>query len=467
MADLNALIAQGYQFQAPPDPFAQYARMQQLDQGEQANQLNRMKMQEYQRGIEETNAMRRLDPTSATYLQDITRINPEKGFAFSKSQMEAKNAATEGDIKRTKLLTDKLAMLPDAYRMADTPEAYLQLHQSVHADPVLGPYLQSVGATPEKGLATLQKAVETGKFGELRMGSMQSVNQILESMKPQVVGASSSVYNPQTGAFTQAPAAPEKAAAPPVSIAEFQLAQKDPEFMRFLQARSAAQRAPATPATPAAPVRAVDLVTGKPVFVSREEALSKRMTPAEAMEGLPPKEIQKREAKYPQAKQATTTVSATMNEIDATIQRLLANEKGLNGITGLVYGHTMALTDEGRKAQADLKQLKNLAFVQGLTELRNASSTGSGVGNVSNKEGDRFENLKASLEQSQSTQDLKDSLKRLKSQANATNETIKQAFEDTYSYRDNVAAPAATPAAGGLSPAEQAELAQLRKRFGK
>ena len=48
MADLNALIAQGYQFQAPPDPFANYARMQQLDQGEQANQLNRMKMQEYQ-----------------------------------------------------------------------------------------------------------------------------------------------------------------------------------------------------------------------------------------------------------------------------------------------------------------------------------------------------------------------------------------------------------------------------------
>ena len=102
MADLNALIAQGYQFQAPPDPFAQYARMQQLDQGEQANQLNRMKMQEYQRGMEETNAMRRLDPTSPTYLQDITRINPEKGFAFAKMQQEAGTARTEGQIKNTK-----------------------------------------------------------------------------------------------------------------------------------------------------------------------------------------------------------------------------------------------------------------------------------------------------------------------------------------------------------------------------
>lgn len=208
MADLNALIARGYQFQPPPDPFAQYAKQQQLEQGEQANQLNQMKMQEYQRGMDETNAMRRLDPTSATYLQDITRINPEKGFAFAKLQQEAGTARTEGQIKNTKLIADKLALLPEAYRMADTPEAYVALHESVHNDSVLGPYLKSVGATKDKGFATIQNAVQTGKFDELRMGSMQSVNQILESMKPLVVGASSSVYNPQTKTYTQAPSAP-------------------------------------------------------------------------------------------------------------------------------------------------------------------------------------------------------------------------------------------------------------------
>jgi hypothetical protein len=184
MADLNALIAQGAQFQAPVNPFVQYGQMQQLQQGEQANQLNQMKMQEMQRTMGETNAMRQLDPNSPTYLADITRISPEKGFALSKLRQEAKTAGTESDIKSTKLIADKLALLPDAYRMADTPEAYLALHKSIHADPVLGPYLNSVGATPEKGLATLQNAVQTGKFNELRMGSMQSVAQILESMKP-------------------------------------------------------------------------------------------------------------------------------------------------------------------------------------------------------------------------------------------------------------------------------------------
>ena len=252
MADLNALIAQGYQFQAPPDPFANYAKMQQLNQGEQANQLNRMKMQEYQRGMDETNAMRRLDPTSATYLQDITRINPKTGFEFAKMQQEAGTARTEGQIKSTKLIADKLALLPEAYRMADTPEAYLALHRSVHADPVLGPYLQSVGATPEKGLATLQKAVDTGTFEDLRMNSMQSVSQILESMKPQVVAPSASVY--QGGKFMQAPAAPAAAAAPtPLAKLQNELAALppgDPRRAQYIDAiRKETQFAPAASTT--------------------------------------------------------------------------------------------------------------------------------------------------------------------------------------------------------------------------
>jgi hypothetical protein len=210
MANLNALIAQGYQFQPPVNPFVQYGQMQQLEQGQQTNELNRMKMQEFQRGMEETNALRRLDPASPTYLQDVTRISPEKGFAFAKSQQEAKTARTEGQTKEVKLLTDKLSLLPQAYQMADTPEAYLALHQSVHADPVLGPWLKSTGATPEKGLATLENAVQTGKFDDLRLKSMQSVSQLLDSMKPLTVAASSSVYNPREGTFIQAPATPDK-----------------------------------------------------------------------------------------------------------------------------------------------------------------------------------------------------------------------------------------------------------------
>lgn len=187
MADLNALIAQGAQFRIPPpvDPMANLPQLMQMQSMQQQNQLNQMTMQEKQRGQQEMNALRRLDPSSATYLQDVKQINPKMGFEFEKMQQDAKTAGTEGQIKNVKLLADKLALLPEAYRRADTPEAYLTLHQSIHADPVIGPWLKSTGATPEKGLETIQNAVNTGKFNELRAGSMQSVSQFLDSMKPQ------------------------------------------------------------------------------------------------------------------------------------------------------------------------------------------------------------------------------------------------------------------------------------------
>lgn len=209
----------------------------------------------------------------------------------------------------------------------------------------------------------------------------------------------------------------------------------------FVDYQTTIAREARTPAQPAAPVAVVD-AAGNTIYVTREEALRNRMTPAGQGLQLSPKEIQKREASYPQATSAVKTVSNTMSAIEQAVDRLLANEEGLNGVTGLVGGRTPALTDAARKAQADLEQLKNLAFVQGLTELRAASKTGAGVGNVTNKEGDRFENLKASLDRTQSLGDMIASLKRLKDSAQFTTATMKEAYDDTYSYR--AAKPAAS-----------------------
>jgi hypothetical protein len=89
-------LAQGIQFAPPPDPFAQYGKMQQLQAGQQANQLNQMKMAEYQRAAEETNALRQLDRSSPDYVNQLYRINPTQGLAYEKSQAESKNLALTG-----------------------------------------------------------------------------------------------------------------------------------------------------------------------------------------------------------------------------------------------------------------------------------------------------------------------------------------------------------------------------------
>ena len=101
MADLNALIAQGAQFAPPPDPFAQYGKMQQLQQGDIANQLNLAKMDEYKRGIQEQNALRTavsrpgFDPTNPEHQAEVYKVAPTIAPTFLEKSLLNKKTAGE------------------------------------------------------------------------------------------------------------------------------------------------------------------------------------------------------------------------------------------------------------------------------------------------------------------------------------------------------------------------------------
>ena len=129
MADLNSLIAQGFQFKAPPDPFAQYAQMQQLQQGEQANQMNQMKMQEYQRGVQEQNQLRNVvsrpgfDPMDPTHAAEAYAAAPTLAPKYLEQVLttkESRGKITAADIKAK---SDREGMLAQAGRdMAQRPD---------------------------------------------------------------------------------------------------------------------------------------------------------------------------------------------------------------------------------------------------------------------------------------------------------------------------------------------------------
>lgn len=421
-------------------------------------------MAEYQRGMEEANALRRLDPTSASYLQDVMKVSPEKGFAFAKSQREAQTAGTEGQIKDVKLLTDKLSMLPQAYQLADTPEAYLALHQSVHADPVLGKWLNSIGATPEKGLAALQNAVQTGTFDDLRMKSMQSVSQLLEGAKPMSVAASSSVYDPRTKTFTQAPAAPEKAATPTELVRNYEYAKTQGfagSLFDYEKKLKEAGRAPAAPATPSAPVAVVDPVTGKQVLVSRDEAIRGRMSPAAAMESLPPKEIQKREAALPQA---TTAVTGFEKKTDSFVKDLTAlrDHPGLSEITGIAAGRLPGITPAGRAAQALYDKVVAKGGFQALQDLRDASKTGGALGNVSNQEGKQLTASFSAIDRRQDAGDVKAALDQAINDVQGARTRMREAYDMTYSYKGG---EAPTPRSPGAAPAAAPNIDALLNKY--
>lgn len=222
MADLNALIAQGIQFAAPINPMDQFAKMQAMQQGQQANQLNQMKMQEYQRGMEETNAMRKLDPTSPTYISDITRISPEKGFAFAKLQQEAGAAKLKQQTEQSALVDSKLKQSRQFLDNVTTPEQYLAWHEANHADPVLGPLLSSRGVTAESARAQIDKALsQPGGFEQMLNQSKLGVEKFAEMNKPTLtpqtlggtvrmlatpgLGGASSVVPGSTGDITNTP----------------------------------------------------------------------------------------------------------------------------------------------------------------------------------------------------------------------------------------------------------------------
>jgi hypothetical protein len=211
---LNPNIALGVKPLELPNPLAQYGQLAQIQNAQNQNALAQFQLGSAQRTEKSQNLLadayaQSTDP--ATGKIDYNKLTSLVAAGGGGAQIPAiQKSRFEQESAGTKLLADKLALLPEAYKRADTPEAYLALHQSVHADPILGPWLKSTGATPEKGLAALQNAVQTGKFDDLRMGSMQSVSQLLDSMKPISVAAGSSVYDPRSKSFTQAPAAPER-----------------------------------------------------------------------------------------------------------------------------------------------------------------------------------------------------------------------------------------------------------------
>jgi hypothetical protein len=237
--------------------------------------------------------------------------------------------------------------------------------------------------------------------------------------------------------------------APPTSAAEYALAQKDPAFMEFLQKRAAATR---TPAQPSAPVAVIDPKTGKQIFVSREEALRNRMAPATALEGLTPKDVQKREAAFPQA---TLSVKSYESKTDSFIKELeaLRDDPGLDQITGSVYGRTPSVSREGSRAQAAYNKIFAKGGFQALQDLRESSKTGGALGNVSNQEGERLErSIVGGLDRTQNAEDVKQGINDLINDIKTSKTRIRDAYDMTYEYRSQrgQAAPAAGQGTGGF-----------------
>ena len=187
---------------------------------------------------------------------------------------------------------------------------------------------------------------------------------------------------------------------------------------------------------PAPPLeKVIDPRTGQAVFVSREEALRNRMTPAGMGTDLSPREIQKREAAFPQAKQSVSAFQSKSDQFIAELEKL-RDDPGLNQITGPIFGRTPSVTREGSRAQALYDKIFAKGGFQALQDMREASKTGGALGNVSNEEGRRLEkSIVGGLDRTQNLADVQQGINDLIDEIRSSQTRVRTAFDETYEYR--------------------------------
>lgn len=193
------------------------------------------------------------------------------------------------------------------------------------------------------------------------------------------------------------------------------------------------------------PVPVVDPRTGVVTYATRQEALGK--TPPQFMEGLTPRERQNREAKLPAARAAISAFDSKVDKLASQIEELL-NHPGLNQITGLIGGRIVGITDAGRRAEALYKSIVAQGGFSELQAMRDASTTGGALGNVSNQEGQYLRDAFGVLQRTQSTEDLQRGLRDALNTLRSAKTRTREAFDDTYAYREG-ATPSAAPASRG------------------
>jgi len=268
--------------------------------------------------------------------------------------------------------------------------------------------------------------------------------ELAEMVKPQVVSSGASVYIPGKGFVGTAP---EKLS-PTEMMKNYEFAKAQGFKGSLFDYERQLKEATRAPAQPQPPVAVVDPVTGKQVYVTREQALAGKMTPAAAMEGLAPKEIQAREAKYPAATSAVKTFESSADRLAADLEKL-ASHPGLSGISGLVYGRTPAITKDARAAQALYDSIVARGGFQELQNMRSASPTGGALGNVSNQEGQYLRDAFAPINRTQDTADLQRALREAAGATRSSKQRLREAYDMTYDYKNQGGAVAAPVTGGG------------------
>lgn len=275
---IDPRIAMGFQPTTQLEsPLNRMAKFQQLESGQRANELARMQMQEYQRGLQEQEDFRNMLAAA-----DVsTPAGRSKLLSAGKPGIEyvkGLEAIEQGRTTQAKNQQDliKAAFQNSASALAQVnsfsdAEKYIN---SIYADPVIGDFLRSKGASPESAQKKLMK-IATGpdpeaQFNQWKFENAAGIEAAQKQFGTQVMNTAGGVlqYDPRTGATKMIPGtSPADRPMTPAQSKDFEL-----------RATAAENKSAVKPLTEAQQIKARETIAKDRQVVSAIDASEKTMT---------------------------------------------------------------------------------------------------------------------------------------------------------------------------------------------
>jgi hypothetical protein len=427
MAQVDPSIAMGYRPIQIESPINQMAAIAQLRGAQEASQMNALKMQEYQRGTQQRNALAAIhaDPNvkigSPEYLNRVQQEAPDLYESVAARAQQRAELEEKVEERKFKNFERKFGLFKSIVPNINSEGGVYQYIQAAYNDPDLKPILEKI--------QPLEAALES---------NANAFNSNPDEWRMRSSGVSAEKMAELALQKTRAAREEARLDLEGQRVEETQRHQRAMESISGTQAERQQKQLEETQRHN----KAMENLDARRVGISA--AAEARKAEQGGVE-LSNKEIQKREAVRPQATLAIKSIDAKAASLIKDLQAL-RDHPGLNQITGLVAGRAPGFSDDARAAQALYDRIMARGGFQMLQEMREASKTGGALGNVSNQEGKQLQAAFAAIDRRQSKEDLQRVLDQTISDIEGAKQRSKEAYDETYSYRSDRAAPAA-PAA--------------------
>lgn len=430
MAQIDPNIALSVRPVQIESPINQMAALSQLQGAQQQQQMNALKLQEYQRGEQERNALARIhaDPNvkigSPEYLTRVAQEAPgmyESVAARAQQRAELEEKVEE---RKYKNFDRKFKFYQSIVPNISSGAGVYQYVQALHEDPDLKPILEKIQpleAALEANLTAFEQDPDNWRLRSSGVAPDKLVELALQKERAKREEARLDLEDARVRETQRHQQTMEAISTRGADRAQLQLeeTQRHNKVMENLDARR----------------------VGISAAAEERKAMQGEAT-------LSTKDIQKREAAYPQANAAIKGIEAKSESFIKDL-KALRDHPGLSQITGLIAGRAPAITKEGRAAQALYDKILAKGGFEMLQQMREASKTGGALGNVSNQEGKQLQASFAAIDRRQDAADVKKALDTAISDVEGARARSREAFSETYSYREQ---PSAAPAPAAPKP---------------